>query len=163
MATTADMARLTPDGVRDAARDLRPSLAGAKKPPAGECGITLGRLLPKGPVLQSTWEDVVLAIMAPRAGKTTALAVPMVLDAPGAVVATSNKSDLLATTAAARIKRGQVWVFDPQGIAVFPQRFWWNPLAGVRTVPDANRLAKQFVQEAARGPSPTSGCRLRTC
>ncbi len=153
MATTSDMARLTPDGVRDAARDLRPSLAGAKNPPAGECGITLGRLLPKGPVLQSTWEDVVLAIMAPRAGKTTALAVPMVLDAPGAVVATSNKSDLLATTAAARSKHGQVWVFDPQGIAVFPQRFWWNPLAGVRTVPDANRLAKQFVQEVRSAAS----------
>ena len=153
MATPTDMARLTPDGVRAAAIDLRPSLAGNKNPPPGECGITLGRLLPKGPVLQSTWEDVVLAIMAPRAGKTTALAVPMVLDAPGAVVATSNKSDLMATTAAARTKRGRVWVFDPQGIAVFPQRYWWNPLAGVATVPDANRLAKQFVQEVRSASS----------
>ena len=155
MATATDLQRLTPQGVAEAATTLRPSLAGTprKRLAAGECGITLGRLLPRGPVLASTWEDVVLAIMAPRAGKTTALAVPMVLDAPGAVVATSNKSDLLATTAAARTKHGRVWVFDPQAIAVFPQRFWWNPLAGINTVPDANRLAKQFAQEVRSGSS----------
>ncbi len=147
-----------PSGHCGGCGSLRPSLADQprKKLAAGECGITLGRLLPKGPVLRSTWEDVVLAIMAPRAGKTTALAVPMVLDAPGAVVATSNKSDLLATTAAARTRRGRVWVFDPQSIAVFPQRFWWNPLAGIATVPDANRLAKQFAQEVRSGSSSQS-------
>ncbi len=158
MATPSDMERLTPPGAAAAAVELRPSLAGAntKRLAAGECGITLGRLLPNGPVLRSTWEDVVLAIMAPRAGKTTALAVPMVLDAPGAVVATSNKSDLLATTAAARTDHGRVWVFDPQSIAVFPQRFWWNPLAGIATVPDANRLAKQFAQEVRSGSSSQS-------
>ena len=158
MATPADMARLTPHGAAAAAVELRPSLAGAtaKRLAARECGITLGRLLPNGPVLRSTWEDVVLAIMAPRAGKTTALAVPMVLDAPGAVVATSNKSDLLATTAAARTKQGRVWVFDPQSIAVFPQRFWWNPLAGITTEPDANRLAKQIAQEVRSGSASQS-------
>ena len=158
MATAADLARLTPAGAADAAVALRPSLTDTprKRLSAGECGITLGRLLPKGPVLRSTWEDVLLAIMAPRAGKTTALAVPMVLDAPGAVVATSNKSDLLATTAAARTRRGRVWVFDPQSIAVFPQRFWWNPLAGITTVPDANRLAKQFAQEVRSSGSSSS-------
>ena len=41
-----------------------------------------------------------VAVMAPRAGKTTALAVPTILNAPGAVVATSNKPDLWASTAA---------------------------------------------------------------
>jgi type IV secretory pathway TraG/TraD family ATPase VirD4 len=100
-------------------------------------------------VLRASWEDVQLAVMAPRAGKTTSLAVPAVLDAPGAVVATSNKSDLWAATSALR---GQstgepVWVFDPQGIAATERTWWWNPLRGVTTVEEASRLAGHFVQE----------------
>ncbi|WP_206691048.1 type IV secretory system conjugative DNA transfer family protein [Quadrisphaera sp. INWT6] len=87
--------------------------------------------------------------MAPRAGKTTALAVPAVLEAPGAVVATSNKADLWASTSALRAGRTaeRVWVFDPQRIVFAPQTWWWNPLRGVDTVEEAHRLAGHFVQE----------------
>ena len=90
-----------------------------------------------------------LAVMAPRAGKTTALAVPAILQAPGAVIATSNKADLWAAAAALRRQRtGEpVWVFDPQRIAHVEQTWWWDPLRGVAGVEQARRLAGHFVQE----------------
>ncbi|MFI5959742.1 type IV secretory system conjugative DNA transfer family protein [Cryptosporangium sp. NPDC051539] len=70
----------------------------------------------------------------------------MVLDAPGAVLATSNRADLWATTQAARARRGNVWLFDPQGITRQSQTWWWDPLAGLASVEDASRLAAHFVQ-----------------
>ena len=108
------------------ARRLVPSLAATpvKLIPAGQAGVALGSLrTPRrkaGPALYASWEDVVLAVMAPRAGKTTALTAPAVLAAPGAVIATSNKPDLWATTAADRAAVGRVWVFDPQAITHEP-------------------------------------------
>jgi type IV secretory pathway TraG/TraD family ATPase VirD4 len=42
--------------------------------------------------------------MGPRANKTSAVAVPTVLSAPGPVVATSNKADLWALTAGLRAR-----------------------------------------------------------
>jgi hypothetical protein len=45
------------------------------------------------------------------------------------VYATSNKRDLVDLTQKARAKKGQVWVFDPQGIAgTGPPPFWCDPL-----------------------------------
>ncbi|MEU8220152.1 TraM recognition domain-containing protein [Micromonospora taraxaci] len=117
---------------------------------AESAGIVLGahrRRRGSGPRLYSSWEDVVLAVMAPRAGKTTALAVQSILNAPGAALATSNKPDLWATTAAVRTGHGGVWVFDPQSIAHVPQAWWWNPLAAVEDVEDARRLANHFIQQ----------------
>ena len=111
----------------------------------GERGVLLGAV--GRTELRASWEDVGVAIMAPRSGKTTALAVPAVLDAPGAVLVTSNKADLWAATARTRGDRGAVWVFDPQQIARTPQAWWWDPLAGLRGVEDAQRLASHFTQE----------------
>lgn len=133
------------------ARRLRPSLAGRRRSPACDLGVPLGRL-DGGPAVRASWEDVVLAICAPRTGKTTSLAVPAILDAPGAVVATSNKADVWQHTASLRARdTGQtVWTFDPQGIVPVEQAFWWNPLDGLVTVGDARRLAGHFVQEVRR-------------
>ena len=152
LAGPGDVAALTPRGVARRAVALRPSLRGhrPRTVPAADRGVALGRLGgARGPVLRASWEDVVLAVMAPRSGKTTALAVPALLEAPGAVVATSNKADLWAATTALRGRAtGQrVWVFDPQRIAHVDQTWWWNPLRGVTTVEDAHRLAGHFVQE----------------
>jgi type IV secretory pathway TraG/TraD family ATPase VirD4 len=118
-------------------------------------GLALGRLLRAGgrlgPAVYATWEDTVVAFMAPRTGKTTAQAIPFVLSAPGAVIATSNKADLWAATAALRATAtdGQVWLFDPQRITWQPQAFWWDLLRGLRTVEDAHRLAGHFVLTVA--------------
>ena len=149
LAQPRDVAALAPQGAAERAIRLRPSLRGRKPKqiPPTDVGLLLGHLTRFKVPLRASWEDVLLAIMAPRAGKTTALAVPAILDAPGSVVATSNKSDLWAATSGPRAEEGTVWVFDPQAIAHHPQTFWWNPLAGVTTVEEAHRLATHFIQE----------------
>jgi type IV secretory pathway TraG/TraD family ATPase VirD4 len=151
LAKVRDVAHLTMPQVAASATRLRPSLAGRKpaEVPAADVGLALGRLGngEKGRVLFSSWEDVVLAYMAPRSGKSTALAIPAVLSAPGAVIATSNKADVWAATAALRAEEtGQrVWTFDPQRIAWAPQTWWWDPLADLTSVEEAERLASHFV------------------
>jgi type IV secretory pathway TraG/TraD family ATPase VirD4 len=134
---------------------LRPSLAARARKAAdvapADRGVTLGTLLPAGRLLQASWEDVILAIFAPRTGKTTSLAVPTILAAPGAVVACSNKADLYLATAALREAdtKGRVWVFDPQHITHQPQQWWWNPLGGRMSMDDATRLAGGFIMAVA--------------
>ena len=63
------------------------------------------------------------------------------------MVVTSNKSDAWAATAALRAAQTgeRVWTFDPQRIAHAPQRWWWDPLRGLDTVEEAERLAGHFV------------------
>jgi type IV secretory pathway TraG/TraD family ATPase VirD4 len=142
---------LTPIPAAKTAIRLRPSLAGAnpRSLPAGDTGLLLGDLKKpagRGPALFASWEDTITAFMAPRSGKTTALSIPYVLSAPGAVVATSNKTDLWAASAQRRAESGSaVWLFDPQRITGAYQRWWWNPLAGLATVEAAHRLASHFV------------------
>jgi type IV secretory pathway TraG/TraD family ATPase VirD4 len=142
-----------------AATVLRRSLAGAdpKLVDPAQAGLALGRLIhpgrraAAGPVVYASWEDTVVAFMAPRSGKTTTQSMPFVLSAPGAVIATSNKADLWAATATLRAAGtgGRVWLFDPQQITYQPQAWWWNLLHGLRTVEDAHRLAGHFVLTVA--------------
>ena len=80
-------------------------------------GIALGEAVRLNFTVLSSWEDMLLLIAGPRTMKTTAYAIPTVLHAPGAVLATSNKRDLVDVTRAARAETGQVWVFDPQAVA----------------------------------------------
>jgi hypothetical protein len=68
-----------------------------------------------------------------------------VLRARGAVLLTSNKSDVYAVTRAQREKTGTVWTFDPQGIAHTPRGMWWDMLAECVTIEGARRLAGHFV------------------
>ena len=84
---------------------LRPAtLAGTRptKLPPAQVGMALGHVdtgTGTGPAVFAGWEDVMLAVMAPRTGKTTALTIPAICSAPGAVIATSNKLDILYTAA----------------------------------------------------------------
>lgn len=138
LAGSAQMSALAGPALARRAARLRPSLRGipARNIANGDIGLVLGELTRpgnSGPVLYTSWEDTVVAVMAPRSGKTTVLAIPSVLSAPGPVVATSNKADVWAATAAIRLSdNGPVWLFDPQKIAHQPQAWWWNPLRDVR-------------------------------
>ena len=154
LAAARDVRALTAPESEQRARRLRASLTHYPKGQVHgrDVGVPLGSLRrQRGQAieLRASWEDVLLAVMAPRAGKTTALAVPAILDAPGAVVATSNKADLWTTTSTMRAEqtREKVWVFDPQQIVYAPRTWWWNPLRGVTTIEEAHRLAGHFVQE----------------
>ncbi|MFI2040946.1 type IV secretory system conjugative DNA transfer family protein [Streptomyces bottropensis] len=145
LAGRKELAGLLPKGAAERARSLRPSLAKAAKPAPDETGNLLGNLEPNGPELRSSHEDVELDLMAPRAGKSTGIAVPRVLRAQGSVLLTSNKADVYSVTRAERERVGQVWVFDPQGIAHTPRAMWWDMLADAATIEGARRLAGHFV------------------
>ena len=142
--------------LRDVA-GLRRSLAGTdpRSIDPAQAGLALGRLMRSGrragPVVYASWEDTLVNFMGPRTGKTTTQTIPYVLSAPGPVIATSNKSDLWAATAALREQAtgGRVWLFDPQHITYQPQTWWWNLLDGLHTVEDAHRLAGHFVLTVA--------------
>jgi type IV secretory pathway TraG/TraD family ATPase VirD4 len=74
-------------------------------------------------------EDVTLRIGGPRVGKSGELAC-RILDAPGAVIATSTRTDLVELTAACRSQRGPVWVFNPSGLGGVPSTVTFDPLDG---------------------------------
>src|SRR5690606_34811612 len=81
--------------------------------PAGASpGLPLGRSVAGRQALFSTWEDMLILIAGPRVGKSVAFAVPAILAAPGGVLVTSNKRDLVDTTRHVRAAAGPVWVFD---------------------------------------------------
>ena len=72
-----------------------------------------------------------LVLGPPRSGKTTSLVVPNVLLAPGAVVSTSTKPEVLVATMAERMKMGRCWLFDPTGTTPAPPgvtQLRWSPV-----------------------------------
>ncbi|RZT85575.1 type IV secretory system conjugative DNA transfer VirD4/TraG family protein [Pseudonocardia sediminis] len=146
MLRASDLGELTGDAARSRARQLRPTAGAADSFDRGIRLLTIDRR-----EVWMSWEDVALVIMGPRSNKTSAIAVPTVLSAPGLVVATSNKADLWALTAGMRGQAGPVWTFDPQRIAHAEQTWWWDPLRSIadadptERVEAAARLAGHFV------------------
>ncbi len=97
-------------------------------------------------------EHCVLVLGPPRSGKTSGLVVPNIISAPGAVLATSTKRDLLDETVAARSRVGACMLFDPSGTVAAPpgvERVGWSPLASSATF-DGARLVSQAIVSAAR-------------
>lgn len=90
-------------------------------------GVFIGRSVKGRQPLFGSFEDMHVDIWGPRTGKTTRRAIPAILAAPGAVLVTSNKRDIVDGTRGPRQARGQVWVFDPQQVAQEPPTWWWNP------------------------------------
>lgn len=149
LADQRDLADLLPKKIATKATDLRPCLKDTKPKDVApdDCGVLLGTLNPGTSEVRSSWEDVLLAIMAPRSGKTSSLAIPAILRAPGPVLLTSNKAarDAFTATLDARAKAGTVWTLDPQQIAHAPQTMWWDILADAHDLAGARRLARHFV------------------
>lgn len=108
-------------------------------------GVPIGDAVGAGQTLFGSWEDMHLDIWGPRTGKTTSRAVPAILTAPGGVLVTSNKRDVVDATRGVRAARGPVWVFDPQAIALEEPTWWWNPLSYVTDEVRAAKLAEHFA------------------
>lgn len=147
MAKARDIEPLMAKAITDKARSLRPSLKTAKHIEAHDTGILLGNLQNTRHEVRMGYEDVAVAIMAPRSGKTTSLAIPSILHAPGPVLLTSNKAagDAFTATYDARGRVGRVWSMDPQQIAHAAREMWWNPLIGAKSLDGAGRLAYHFL------------------
>lgn len=114
-------------------------------------GIPIGKSVVCGTNLYASYEDMMAVIAGPRMNKTTATVIPAICQAPGAVLTTSNKRDVVDATRQLRSQTGRVWVFDPQQIAQEEPTWWWNPLSYVTDDVQAAKLAEHF---AAASSSP---------
>jgi type IV secretory pathway TraG/TraD family ATPase VirD4 len=77
----------------------------------------------------ATYEDVRAILGGPRMGKSGELA-GSIIDAPGAVVATSTRTDLVTLTAQLRAAKGPVFVFNPSGVGGLASTVSFDPLIG---------------------------------
>jgi type IV secretion system protein VirD4 len=96
-------------------------------------------------------EQALLVLGPPRSGKTTALAVPNTLCAPGPVVVTSTKPDVMAATLDRRAGRGRCWLLDPSGSVRPPpgvERIRWSPAAAARTWDESLVIARSMAGAA---------------
>ena len=119
------------------------------RPRPADVGYRLGSA--RGLSCWASVEDSVLVLGPPRSGKGLHLVVPMVLDAPGAVVTTSTRPDNLAITLQARSGRGPVMVFDPQGLAGPPAHapvLHWSLTRGCEAGQVAMARAEALVPSA---------------
>ncbi|PPF91324.1 conjugal transfer protein TraG [Clavibacter michiganensis] len=111
-------------------------------------GVTLATHLPSRLPLYATWEYVQIWLMGPRAGKTSCVCVPQILETQGPVLATSNKRDIVDLTRGPRSEQGVVWVHDVQGLIGEDADWWWNPLSFVRDMETAEKLTGIFQSSA---------------
>lgn len=98
-----------------------------------------------GDVLYVQHEDSMWVYAPQRSGKTLWLAVGIVVDAPGPVLTTSTKIDLLQLTALRRRQQGTVEVFDLQDISGWPQSISWDPVAGCEDPDEALARGKAWA------------------
>ncbi|WP_331726960.1 TraM recognition domain-containing protein (plasmid) [Streptomyces sp. NBC_01213] len=157
MATLHQVRDLTPHQAAVTATRLRRSLQGTdpKQIEPANRGVLLGDHMTTGVELRGSDEDTYIAIMAPRAGKSTALAIPIAMQAPGALLITSNKSDVYAATLTHRAQSGNCWVFDTQAVAQTERGMWWDMLAEAETLERAERLATHFTSQiTSEGADP---------
>jgi type IV secretion system protein VirD4 len=132
---------VTPNAGFARPRDLRRLTV--RSPLAGR--LTLGRV---GGTLVACEPRTSLAVVGPTGcGKTAGFAIPALLEWSGPVIATSVKTDLLATTAGHRRSRGTVWVYDPTR-ASGQAGCGWSPLANCRTWAGALRTAAWMAEAA---------------
>lgn len=109
-------------------------------------GLTVATPLPKGKPIVVPHERSVGALMAPRSGKSSS-AVIHILDAPGAVLATSSKRELLLATAISREQStGQpTLTFDPMEFCGWDHPIRWSPISGCERPELAMRRAEALM------------------
>jgi len=106
-----------------------------------------------GPVLAAP-EQAVLVLGPPRAGKTSSLVIPNVLSAPGPVVSTSTKTDVLVATWRRRCAAGRCWLFDPTGAIDPPvgvMALHWSPVQASSDWDGALLMARSLALAARPG------------
>jgi len=134
------------------ASNLRPSLA---NPGELDIGHRLGRVARID--CYCSVEDSMVLLGPPRSGKGLHFVIPMILDAPGAVITTSTRPDNLTATLAARHRAGPVAVFDPQRLAPgIPSATRWSPIRGCENPQTALVRAKALAAGTAGGTTDSS-------
>lgn len=113
-----------------------------------ECAV----LLCRAGILRvwSSIEDVTLVFGGPRTGKTGWLAA-RVIDAPGAVLVTSTRTDLRDITEVLRARRGPTHVFNPAGLGGLASTLTFDPLTGCHDSVIAGERATDLLSVGAGG------------
>jgi type IV secretion system protein VirD4 len=99
-------------------------------------------------------QQAILVLGPPRSGKTSALIIPSILGAPGPVVSTSTKGDVMDATARARSQLGRIWLFDPSGSDPLPDGalpLRWSPVSSSVTWDGARAMADAMVDASDSG------------
>ena len=140
------------------AATLRPSLT---HPRPKDVGYYLGSS--KGVECWSSVEDSMVVLGPPRSGKGYHLVIPMLLDAPGAVITTATRPDNLSATMTKRAALGPVGVFDPEGLASgVPSALRWSPVRGCLRPQTAMIRANALCADAGEGTESGSFWKQQT-
>ena len=131
-------------------RRTRPGLTLADRvlAPASEQSLLVGHAHYRH-ALRLPLDEHAAIFSPPRGGKTGWLACA-ILRYPGPVLSTTTKHDVYALTAAVRIGRGPVHVFNPQGVGNVASTFRWNPLDGCEDPAVAIRRADAFANSVSQ-------------
>jgi type IV secretion system protein VirD4 len=103
----------------------------------------------------SPCEDAVVRFGGPRVGKSGELGC-RILDAPGAVIATSTRTDLYDLTATMRSATGPVWVFNPSRVGGLPTTVTFDPLVGCESPKTAFERATDLMAGVDLGSAGSS-------
>lgn len=108
-------------------------------------GIIIGNTIKGKHEVYSGFEDTRIIIAAPRRMKTTGLVARFIEQAPGNVLITSNKKDIVDYTLENRKSKGDVYIFDPQQIYTKDKpEYVYNPLVEINNILDAQELSRIF-------------------
>lgn len=134
------------------ARLLRPDL---DKPQPTDVGWRVGRS--RGRDVYVSIEDSVALEGPPRSGKGYRVLISAILDWSGPLITTSTTNDNLTATMRLRQQRGDVHVFDPQGLSGVRHPLRVSPLAGCEDPLVAMQRGNAIITGTALGSSTTNG------
>lgn len=141
---------------------LRPSLADvpARKVPTNAVGFYIGKCRKTGMHLYASIEESSLMLAPMGAGKTAKLG-NWLLDAPGAVLATSTKYDIVELTEAIRARVGNILIWNPEGLADRPSNISWDPVIGCSDPKLGIERCKRRAKSLLEGSDFTKGMENR--
>lgn len=134
------------------AGQLRPDIA---KPTATDVGWRVGRS--RGQDVYVSIEDSVALEGPPRSGKGYRVLISAIVDWSGPLITTSTTNDNLTATMRMRQTRGQVHVFDPQGLSGVRHPLRVSPIAGCEDPLVAMQRGTAIITGTALGTSSTNG------
>lgn len=145
-------AHLSSKAVLRRASQLRPDIA---RPAAADVGWRVGRS--RGMDVYVSIEDSVALEGPPRSGKGYRVLISAILDWSGPLITTSTTNDNLTATMRMRQQRGQVHVFDPQGLSGVRDTLRISPLVGCEDPLIAMQRGDAIITGTALGTSTTNG------
>ncbi|WP_396655605.1 type IV secretory system conjugative DNA transfer family protein [Microbacterium sp.] len=134
------------------ATQLRPDLA---KPTATDVGWRVGRS--RGQDVYVSIEDSVALEGPPRSGKGYRVLISAIVDWSGPLITTSTTNDNLTATMRMRKARGDVHVFDPQGLSGIRHPLRASPITGCEDPLVAMQRGTAIITGTALGASTTNG------